>query len=69
MAVFRSENIIAYGFLVLHLTRSIKDADSHTEAVKAQIVFFAIASVLAAFVNKIQSRVDPTDDDDDDADS
>ena len=66
MAVFRSKNIIAYGFLVLHITRSIKDTDTRMDAVKAQIVFFSIASVLAAFINKIQSRVDATDDDDDD---
>ena len=68
MAVFKSENIIAYGFLVLHLTRAIKDADSHTDAVKGQIVLFAMARVLATLINKIQSRLDATDDDDDHAD-
>ena len=62
MAVFQSENLIAYGFLVLHITRVVQDADSYMDAIKAQLVFFSMACVLASSIKKVQrTRLDATD--------
>lgn len=64
MPLFRPEDYIAHGFMLLHCTRTIAGADDAPKGVLIIGLLTALAVMLSTFIAKAQRRVQSSVEDD-----